>query len=329
MKSALGLSGGPASFAFLRRQHATLPGVDDAAAFGVLARCLSAVGVPPAEQEALWKILAAILHLGNIAFTRSGGAGGSPGGGGGGAEINADAARVLESGESGAALAAAAGLLASRPDALATALTRRSIVVKGEESQTLATILDAGTARDSLAKTLYSRAFAHCLRRINAAVGQSSVSGGGGGGEHAPAPPAAQEGRATPSSATATPPPPHGSPLSAPAAPPPPAATDALLPSSSSSSSSSSTALSLSILDIFGLEDLSAGTGTMGAVGASAASLGGGVNALPTLLINYANEELHALSLGVLIERLQTLYASEGVPWEPVPVVDNAPVLSL
>ena len=46
----------------------TIPGVDDSADFRTTKNALSSVGIPPTAQEGIWRILAGILHLGDIEF---------------------------------------------------------------------------------------------------------------------------------------------------------------------------------------------------------------------------------------------------------------------
>ena len=67
------------------------------------------VGIPVDEQDAVFQLVATVLHLGNLEFTEAG---------------EHDSSKVLES--STAALQAAAKLLGVQADGLARALTTRT-----------------------------------------------------------------------------------------------------------------------------------------------------------------------------------------------------------
>ena len=141
------------------------------------------------ESAAVLRIIAGLLHLGNISFAMAADGekvvvaadnGGGGGGGGGGAA------------DGGAALRRAAGLLGVEAAALQRALLSRQMSVDGRASayavpRDLRQTIDA---RDALAKTIYARLFAHVVEHINAAMGaddaadadDDAADGDGGGG---------------------------------------------------------------------------------------------------------------------------------------------------
>ena len=79
------------------------------------------VGIPADEQDAIFQLVATVLHLGNLEFTEAG---------------EHDSSKVVES--SGAALGAAAKLLGVQADGLSRALTTRTRHTVDGESSSLA-----------------------------------------------------------------------------------------------------------------------------------------------------------------------------------------------
>ena len=52
-------------------------------------------------------------------------------------------------------------------------------------------------------------------------------------------------------------------------------------------------------------------------------------NSLEQLCINFANEKLQQFFLYTVFESEREAYRAEGVPWEPIPYADNAPIIAL
>jgi myosin-5 len=132
-----------------------LEGVSNAEEYGRTRRAMGAVGVPEAEQDACFRTVAAVLHLGNVEFADGGD----------------DAAAVAGEGAA-EALAAAAELLGVDAAALARALTTRT---RHTRDGAIVSPIDARAAtdnRDALAKTLYARLFDWLVAAVNASIGQ-------------------------------------------------------------------------------------------------------------------------------------------------------------
>ncbi|XP_051943469.1 unconventional myosin-X [Hippocampus zosterae] len=91
------------------------------------------------------RLLAGILHAGNIEFMTAGGA-----------QIT-----------SKSALSRTAELLGLNPDQLAEVLTHRSMILRGEEISTPLTVEQAVDSRDSMAMALYSQCFNWIIRKLN------------------------------------------------------------------------------------------------------------------------------------------------------------------
>lgn len=146
---------------------------------------MSAIGISEQQQEEVFRVLSALLHLGNISWqdthhtddSNGGPAGDNAALCNGTAEAAAAAAAAggcpLAPGpESPAALAAAATLMGCDAGALARALSTRT---RATPDGPITSPLDAAAAssnRDALVKVIYSRLFDWLVGRINASIGQ-------------------------------------------------------------------------------------------------------------------------------------------------------------
>ena len=65
-----------------------IPSLDDGEEFRVTRQALAAIGVAEEAQAELWRVVAGIMHLGNVQFARAEG--------GGGGDVAEDEARVAE-----------------------------------------------------------------------------------------------------------------------------------------------------------------------------------------------------------------------------------------
>lgn len=339
LKAQLKLKSGPEGFAYLQNEHRKIPGVNDAAAFNALTQCLRVLGVESSELSQWWKALAVVLHLGNVHFTSATeeqrrkdkareeaeeegeemiedttAGEGSPSQR---AELNPHAARPEESSETYGALGAVAALLGVEDKAVVSALTSRTLVIRGERTHAINTVRDAKFARDALAKGMYSRLFQAVTDRINASIAVHAK--GGAAPAAVPSKAAAETGKGKkaaepvedPAKATAS------APGGSPGAPSPghdttpdPAAAAAQEMQAEAEASAAEQAR-VCILDLYGFEVFPQ------------------LNGLPQLHINYVNERLQALFIAATLVEEQEEYAREGIAWEPVPYSDNTPVLTL
>jgi myosin-5 len=166
-----------------------LPGVDNAAEFSHTRHAMSLIGISEQQQEDVFRILSALLHLGNVAWEDAHHSSSSaqhssskPGGlCNGTAEAAAAAAGAggcpLAAGsESPAALAAAAKLMGVDVAGLARALgTRTRITPDGPITSPLDARASAGN-RDALVKVIYARLFDWLVARINSSIGQDPAA---------------------------------------------------------------------------------------------------------------------------------------------------------
>ncbi|KAG8442508.1 hypothetical protein GDO86_011342 [Hymenochirus boettgeri] len=100
------------------------------------------------DVREILRLLAGILHLGNIEFVTAGGA-----------QIS-----------SKTALGRASELLGLDSEQLAEGLTQRSMILRGEEISTPLSIEQAVDSRDSVAMALYSQCFAWIIKKINSRI---------------------------------------------------------------------------------------------------------------------------------------------------------------
>ncbi|GMI76119.1 MYOSIN XI E [Hibiscus trionum] len=153
--------GDPTTFHYLNQSSCyDLVGVDDARDYLKTKKAMDIVGMSKDEQDAIFRIVAAILHLGNIAFAK-------------GEEGDSS---MLENDKAKFHLQMTADLLMCDIEALETTLCKRNVVTPEE---VIKKSLDPNAAtinRDGLAKTLYSHLFDWLVKKINISIGQDPDS---------------------------------------------------------------------------------------------------------------------------------------------------------
>ncbi|XP_058008760.1 myosin-11 isoform X2 [Hevea brasiliensis] len=152
--------GNPRSFHYLNQSSCyELVGVNDAHDYLTTRKAMDIVGISKEEQEAIFRVVAAILHLGNIDFAK---------------EEDIDSSVVKE--ESKFHLQMTAELLMCDPHSLEDALRQRVMVTPEEIIRKSLDPHDAAVNRDGLAKTIYSRLFDWLVYKINVSIGQDPNS---------------------------------------------------------------------------------------------------------------------------------------------------------
>ncbi|XLR10557.1 hypothetical protein S83_038495 [Arachis hypogaea] len=153
--------GNPRTFHYLNQTNCfELEGVDEAKEYHDTRRAMDVVGISSEEQEAIFRVVAAILHLGNIEFTK-------------GQEIDSSTPKDEKSRFH---LQTAAELFMCDAKALENSLCKRVIVTRDE---TITKWLDpesAALSRDALAKIVYTRLFDWLVDKINNSIGQDPES---------------------------------------------------------------------------------------------------------------------------------------------------------
>ncbi|CAN4114485.1 unnamed protein product [Withania somnifera] len=153
--------GHPKSFRYLNQSKCfELVGVSDAEEYLATRRAMDVVGISKQEQEAIFRVVASILHLGNIDFAK-------------GKEVDSS---VIKEEKDKLHLKIAAELLMCDPVALEDALCKRVMITPEEVIKRSLDPRSAEISRDGLAKTIYSRLFDWLVDKINVSIGQDPQS---------------------------------------------------------------------------------------------------------------------------------------------------------
>jgi len=147
----------PEKFNYLNHSGAiTVNGLNDVKEFEHTKVAMEVCGITKDEQATIFRIIAAILHLGNIAFAK---------GMGEGSAINEK--QAVES---------AAKLLNVNPQQLEEALCKPRIKAANELVKTHLTVEKASYSRDALTKTIYQRLFLWVVKRANKILNQERAN---------------------------------------------------------------------------------------------------------------------------------------------------------
>lgn len=144
-REAFGLTH-PDSYHYLR-QSSFLPDktINDKGTFQDVLNAMRTMQFTEENIGEILRLLAGILHAGNIEFMTAGGA-----------QVSSKSALIRTS-----------ELLGLNSDQLAEVLTHRSMILRGEEISTPLTVEQAVDSRDSMAMALYSQCFNWIIRKLN------------------------------------------------------------------------------------------------------------------------------------------------------------------
>ncbi|XP_067322570.1 unconventional myosin-VIIa isoform X1 [Anolis sagrei] len=131
----------------------TCDGRDDSKEYSNIRAAMKVLMFTDTENWEISKLLAAILHMGNLRYEAR-------------SYDNLDACEVVHS----ASLITAASLLEVEPQDLMNCLTSRTIITRGETVSTPLSMEQALDVRDAFVKGIYGRLFVWIVEKINAAI---------------------------------------------------------------------------------------------------------------------------------------------------------------
>uniref|UniRef100_A0A7M4FGR4 Myosin VIIA n=1 Tax=Crocodylus porosus TaxID=8502 RepID=A0A7M4FGR4_CROPO len=131
----------------------TCDGRDDSKEYANIRSAMKVLMFTDTENWEISKLLAAILHMGNLRYEAR-------------TYDNLDACEVLQS----ASLITAASLLEVEPQDVKNCLTSRTIITRGETVSTPLSMEQALDVRDAFVKGIYGRLFVWIVEKINAAI---------------------------------------------------------------------------------------------------------------------------------------------------------------
>ncbi|CAA7015314.1 unnamed protein product [Microthlaspi erraticum] len=153
--------GKPNTFRYLNQSNCcALDGLDDSKEYLATRKAMDVVGIDSEDQDAIFRVVAAILHLGNIEFAKNEESEES--------EPKDDKSRFH--------LKVAAELFMCDEKALEDSLCKRVMVTRDESITKSLDPDSAALGRDALAKIVYSKLFDWLVTKINNSIGQDPDS---------------------------------------------------------------------------------------------------------------------------------------------------------
>lgn len=144
------------SYYYIKQGNASkVETINDRASFREVTGSLNTLQFNKDEQDTLWRIIAAIIHLGNLEF-----------------ETDEDKLKV----KNPKVTDTAADLLQVPKDELVVALCERVIAARGDIMRKEHTESEASYGRDAFAKAVYDRLFSWIVEKINSEIAVDSRS---------------------------------------------------------------------------------------------------------------------------------------------------------
>ncbi|XP_058724156.1 myosin-7-like [Vicia villosa] len=155
--------GNPRTFHYLNQSNCyELDTLDDSKEYLDTRRAMEVVGISADETDAIFRIVAAVLHLGNIEFVKA-------------MDEGMDSSKPKDE-KSYFHLKTAAELLMCDEKSLEDSFCKRLMVTRGEAITKCLDPNSAALSRDALAKIVYSRLFDWIVDKINNSIGQDPTS---------------------------------------------------------------------------------------------------------------------------------------------------------
>ncbi|CAI8605283.1 unnamed protein product [Vicia faba] len=155
--------GNPRTFHYLNQSNCyELDALDDSKEYLATRRAMEVVGISADETDAIFRIVAAVLHLGNIEFVKA-------------VDEGMDSSKPKDE-KSYFHLKTAAELLMCDVKSLEDSFCKRLMVTRGEAITKCLDPNSAALSRDALAKIVYSRLFDWIVDKINNSIGQDPTS---------------------------------------------------------------------------------------------------------------------------------------------------------
>ncbi|KAF1915352.1 P-loop containing nucleoside triphosphate hydrolase protein [Ampelomyces quisqualis] len=132
-----------------------IDGVDDKAEFNATRDSLTKIGVPAETQAGIWRLLAALLHMGDVKITAS----------------RTESSLAPDE----PALVKACGLLGIDASSFAKWTVKKQLITRGEKIVSNLTQQQAVVVRDSVAKFIYSSLFDWLVERTNESLATEQV----------------------------------------------------------------------------------------------------------------------------------------------------------
>ena len=159
----LGLTLDIEDYFYLAQSKCTaVDGIDDAAWYKTTLDCMLLIGLEQEEIEGVWKMLSAILNLGNVLFVN---------------DNDGEGCKIHEE-QSFAHLTYASTCIGVEDGALLTAFTEKQMTVDGVGISKKQTVVQAFEKRDSLVKSIYSSLFDWLVYRLNITIAEGKKSWG-------------------------------------------------------------------------------------------------------------------------------------------------------
>lgn len=147
------------TFHYMNQSDCTTISVNDAEEFQITEQALRDVGFSDDEQEGIMRVVAIVLHLGNVQFQHN----------------TDDDESACFTPSSGKHLKRVSELLGFDEERLSHLLSTRRIVTRSESITKSFTVDEAVQNRDTLTKLIYVSLFDHLVGRLNVSIGDTSI----------------------------------------------------------------------------------------------------------------------------------------------------------